>query len=293
MNLRYPLAQLFTASLLFFSPIALKAEVICDFASQTEESLVENSPNAFPGSAGEGWQGPWEGRRYLVETVKNKKYQSTLEGVSLAQDQGKNGKRFLQVAPLPSGPDLGAGIARAYQSHGDLNLTKPYVISCTIRFDKLPNKSGKDLRNQFLFIGENGTTAIGTTTGTSWFLQAFYGRKKDESVIPGQPEHRFHAALQQQWNLGTLAKDTQLSYLPTGVQLKEGVEYHLAISIDPASSSYHCEIKAGGATFSSDTLKFQSKQPLGRNIVIGSMHAKDDPATFSVGNLRISKKQAE
>lgn len=287
MTSHIPLTRLFVASLLLFFPLLLRAEVINDFASQPENSLQVDTPNAFPGSAGEGWRGPWEGRRYLPENAKGKKYQVTLDGVSVME---RAGKRYLKVGPWAEGSDFGAGVARAYSAFGELDLTKPYTISCTVLFERLPKGKGRDIRSQFFFIGENPSSAVGMTSGTSWFIQAFYGRKAGESVVAKDPGHRLHSALQRQWNVANSVGESEFAFIPASIAIKEGIEYQLVISLDPASSTYVCEITGGNDHYVSEALKFDSSHPLGRNIVIGSRHSQDDPAIFQVGDIRISKK---
>ncbi len=263
---------------LFLCPALLTAEIVCDFSSEA----------AFPGTVGEGWRGPWEGRRYLPDNPKNKKYQRTLDGVTVIKE---GEKPVLRVEPRPQESDLGAGVARAYASFGDLDLTKAYTISCTVRFERLPkNKKRSSLRNQFFFIGENATSAVGVTGGTSWFLQAYYGPKPGAPVASRAPNDQKQNAQQRHWSVGSQGDDGEFAYVPTDVAIQEGQDYQLEIGFDPASSTYTCTIVSGSTRFSSEPLKLNTQRPLGEHLVFGSRHLAEDPAVFSVGEIHIRRK---
>ncbi len=279
--------------LLFFSlPLLIGfegvAEVICNFRDQTEIH-ESSSPNAFPGRAGEGWDGPWKVRRYLSDDSPNKRQQGSLEGISLSEPADASAPRLLQVRGGEPFENDGVGLHRAYRDFGVLDISKPYQISFMVRIDKLPSPPSTELLSHYLFIGENSTGSVGPTSGTTWFLQAFYGADAGKSVTPRNPEHRLGQARQRQWSLGAfVANGDNNDYVPTDVPLIEGAIYTISVVINPEASSYKVSIKGEGASYTSRELPFRKGRPLGKSFVIGSRHSPGNVGAFSVGEIRIS-----
>ncbi len=266
-----------------FLVVYAHAQIVCDFSSQKGER-DEASPNAFPGCAGDGWQGPWQVRRYSSETEK-KNYRGP-EGVSVVEVPGVQGQ-MLKVGPAEKFEDKGVGVARGYGNSGGLDITKPYLISCVVRIDHLPALE-KNLIDNGFFIGENATDTVGQTSSSAWFLLGGYGIEAGKSLTPNNKQHRMSSAKQRQWNLSTVNEGDEVTYVPTEIMLEDGGEYAVSVTIDPVSSSYRCQIKGGGGEFVSDVLRFPKDKPLGKNLVFGSRHSVGDSVVFSVGDIKIA-----
>ncbi len=280
-------ARLLTAGIFCCAAAICEAQIICNFENQTTVP-DDTIPNAFPGRAGDGWRGAWEGRRYQPQNSSKKRYLKSLEGITIVDSEGQTSGRLVQIGKTNQPVDTGACISRAYEAFGDFDIDRPYCISFVIRVDSLPTSIHSGIMDSYLFIGESGTGAVGPNSGTTWAIQAFYGNAIGKSVAPGNAKHRLSAARQRQWNLVEMASDKdEPRYVATGAPLEEGVDYKIDVMINPKASTYQCRVNGGGTEYTSEVLRLRAGKTLGGNIVFGSRYSEESPAVFSVGDIKI------
>ncbi len=226
------------------------------------------SVDSFHGArSGKGWVTPWVGSGNPIGQI--------LGAATLSGPENPYLKLRFYGATRRT-------IAREYGATESFDPEKPHVISWVWRFEGADDDFGDSFADRVAFYGMP-YFRDNSSEDSNWMIGWTGDHEKVGPKRRGLPKRWFAFD-------GTKGDEYDTANLvDTGMQLKPGVVYRMAVVIYPATRQYDAIIQDDEQTFVASRLRFRSKSGLpGKVLHFGvGTDRPDGDATFSVDSIRV------
>ncbi|HBO46076.1 MAG TPA: hypothetical protein DD670_19565 [Planctomycetaceae bacterium] len=196
--------------------------IVADFSGGTGNSLADQ----FPGAAGSGWTTAWGHREAESEGVR---CSALVERIRPLRDGGD----YLRLlAERESGTKA---VRRALERHlelaGQVDLTKPHVVSFDFRVDKI---AGFSERNDYLILCNNSIPEAAPRTGVAsgWHIRIDGVDHKD--------------ARAKHWSFLSGGEQKREEYIGSRIPVVEGAVYSFRVLVEPEAQRWMPSISVDG-----------------------------------------------
>ena len=260
----------------------LRAVTVANFSGgndTTNGGAATPSVDTFLGTAGSGWQTPWQ------KTTGG----GTFTGTVVSTTPLNGGGNYLS-ATTSNAAGAGEAWSRQYGGAGDsVSLSQQQVISWDLRVDESAASIASNFTtgsDRYQIIGD--AAAQGTTATSNTWIVIAAGADPSPTTTGFAAKHwEFYngSTAGTGFNAGTLAD--------SGMTITSGTTYHFTITSNPATKTYVGSVSDGTTTFTTGTLNWRnySLNPTSSGGYLNFSAVGDlagDARAFSLDNISVT-----
>lgn len=208
-----------------------------------------NTPDSFPGAAGNGWNTLWN----MVNGATGVVYAGTVANTTPINAS----PNYLSVSNTGSSAAGTVVVRRVFGTNGDVDPAQPHRVAFQFRFDgDMANFSGSfnDRINLFADPGGVNTTAA----SNAWMIGVAAASNGTSNVVPAPNTWFFFDAGNETGSAGAAQAFTGANLVNTGITLTSGTVYSFAVDVYPALGKYDATISNGTQSFTGTDLQFRN-----------------------------------